>query len=180
MKCTLFILLSFFLMPDAQGQGLYVVKKGSIVFKSNAPQEDIQARSTAPEGLMDIQNNTFAFKVEILSFNGFNSALQQEHFYENYMETPRFPNASYSGKLIDKFNPDLVTQKLRSKGVLEIHGVKKERIIEVVIQKSASGYIITSDFNVLLSDHGIVVPKIVFQKIAENIKVNTRFEMSVK
>ena len=150
---------------------LFEVKTGSIKFDSNAPQEDIHATSKELTGLMNLSANNFAFAVDVRTFHGFNSALQQEHFYENYMQTDIYPRASFSGKLIDKFNPELNTQIIRAKGIFEVYGVKQERIIEVEIQKNSKGYTFTADFNVLLADHGILIPKIVNQKIAENIKV---------
>jgi hypothetical protein len=159
---------------------LFTVKSGKIFFESNAPQENIQASSSNLSGLMNININTFAFAVDIKSFKGFNSDLQEEHFYENYMQTDIFPRSTFSGKLIDKFNADAVKQTLRAKGQFEIHGVKAERIIQVEILKTTTGYNVKTEFNVLLEDHGIVVPKIVFQKIAENIKVSVSVEMVSK
>jgi hypothetical protein len=150
---------------------MYQIKSGKIVFDSNAPQEDIHAESKSLTGLMDLTANNFAFAIDINTFKGFNSELQQEHFYENYMQTGLYPRATFTGKLIDKFTPELATQTIRAKGSLEIHGVKQERIIEVTIKKSGGNFQFESAFNVLLDDHGIAVPKLVNQKIAENIKV---------
>jgi polyisoprenoid-binding protein YceI len=156
---------------------MFEIKQGTVTFKSNAPLENINAESAMLTGLVSLDQNTFAFSVDVNSFKGFNSALQQEHFYENYMETDVYPRATFSGKLIDKFNPDLQTQKIRAKGNLDIHGVKKERIIDVVITKKGDHYLIVSDFNVLLADHNIRIPKVVYQKIAENINIKVQGEM---
>ncbi len=163
---------------DIVAQNSFFIKTGVVSFESNAPQENIHAESNKLSGLLNTDQNTFAFSLNIRSFKGFNNPLQQEHFYENYMEYALFPQSTFSGKLIDKFDRDLKSQKLRAKGQLEIHGVKKERIIEVIITKSGITYEIESDFNVLLADHNISIPKIVFQKIAENIKVKVKGELA--
>jgi YceI-like domain len=181
MKRFLFLITALVLTASiCSGQDLYEIKKGKVTFQSNAPLEEIVAQSSALSGLMNLDVNSFAFTIEIESFKGFNSDLQQEHFYENYLETDVYPRAIFTGKLIDKFDPNASTQKLRSKGMLEIHGVKKERIIEVIITKKGVSYHIESSFNVLLVDHNINIPKIVFQKIAENIHVNVKGEMAKK
>ena len=172
------LLAMLFSLPIASQ--LYEVKKGSIAFHSNAPQENIDATSKELSGLMNLTANNFAFAVDVNTFKGFNSALQQEHFYENYMQTDVYPKATFSGKLIDKFNTETNTQIIRAKGTLDVHGVKQERIIEVQIQKSSTGYSIHSEFNILLQDHGIMVPKIVNQKIAENIAVIVKGSLVVK
>ncbi len=39
--------------------------------------------------------------LKVNSFKGFNSALQKEHFNENYMESENFPYASFEGKIIE-------------------------------------------------------------------------------
>jgi polyisoprenoid-binding protein YceI len=148
------------------------MKTGEIVFTSDAPLEEIKAKSSRLLGIMDIAKNRFAFSVDILSFQGFNSELQREHFGENYMETDKFPKATFQGKIIDKFNPALAKQNLRVKGQFEVHGVSQERIIEVEITKSGEGYRIHSAFNVQLADHNIAIPKIVYQKIAEIIHID--------
>jgi polyisoprenoid-binding protein YceI len=156
---------------------VYEIRKATISFKSTAPEENISAKSTALSGILNLEENRFAFSVLISSFQGFNSELQRTHFMEDFMENEKFPNASFNGKLVDKFDATLATQKVRAKGQLEIHGVKKERIIEVEITKSSKGYNFNCSFNCLLADHGIRVPKVVFQKIAQTIKIDVNGEM---
>jgi hypothetical protein len=96
------------------------------------------------------------------------------------MESDLYPKATFSGKLIDKFNPEMATQKLRAKGNLTIHGVKKERIIDVILTKKGDLYLLNCNFNVLLVDHAIRIPKVVHQKIAENISVSVKGDMVAK
>jgi polyisoprenoid-binding protein YceI len=120
---------------------------------------------------VDLSRQNFAFNVDVNTFSGFNSALQAEHFRENYMETASFPRASFSGKLIDPIQMDKNVQMVRAKGVLLIHGVGKDRIIDIELTKTNTGYRFNSSFNVALDDHKIVIPKLVHQKIAEIIAV---------
>jgi hypothetical protein len=168
---TILLLFCFVGVMQASSQQILDMKSGEIVFTSAAPLETIKAKSNRMLGIMDLTSNKFAFSVDILSFQGFNSELQREHFGENYMETDRFPKATFQGKLIDKFNPGLAKQVIRAKGQFEIHGVAKERIIDVEITKFGDGYKIKSDFNVSLVEHNINIPKIVFQRIAEIIQI---------
>ena len=47
------------------------------------------------------------------------------------METDKYPNASFSGKIIEKIDFDSMgNYSIRAKGDLNIHGVKQERIIK--------------------------------------------------
>jgi polyisoprenoid-binding protein YceI len=147
------------------------VKQGSISFESNAELEVIKASSNKLKGLFNAATKNFAFTIEISSFEGFNSALQKEHFNENYMETAAFPKASFSGKILDTFDPTKDKQIIRAKGKLDVHGVIKERILEIEFTKRNSEYSIATNFNILLEDHGITIPRIVNQKISPTIAV---------
>jgi polyisoprenoid-binding protein YceI len=166
------VFLSLVLFSNAQS--LFEMNGGVIKFESKALLENITATSNQTKGIVNITQNTFAFSVEINSFKGFNSDLQKEHFNENYLESDIYTKSTFTGKLIDKFDPTKATQTIRSKGQLEIHGVKQERIISVTLVKSGNNYTLSADFNVLLADFGISVPRIVNQKIAEIIFVTIR------
>jgi|JI9StandDraft_1071089.scaffolds.fasta_scaffold26571_2 hypothetical protein len=172
-----FLIACFSISVESECQTRFSLEKGKAHFSSNAPEEEIEATSRALSGLMDINQNAFAFSIDIKTFKGFNSPLQQEHFYENYMETDKYPKSIFTGKLIDKFDPLAVSQTVRAKGQFEIHGIKKERIIEVNLKKTAKGFEMNSNFNVLLEEHGIEVPHIVFQKISANINISVSGEM---
>jgi polyisoprenoid-binding protein YceI len=166
------VFLSLVLFSNAQS--FFEMNGGVIKFESEALLENITATSNQTKGIVNIAQNTFAFSVEINSFKGFNSDLQKEHFNENYLESDIYTKSTFTGKLIDKFDPTKATQTIRSKGQLEIHGVKQERIISVTLVKSGNNYTLSADFNVLLADFGISVPRIVNQKIAEIIFVTIR------
>ncbi|MEZ5197037.1 MAG: hypothetical protein R2764_11700 [Bacteroidales bacterium] len=49
--------------------------------------------------------------------------------------------------------------------------MKKERIINCTMSIREDGFKVTSTFIVPLEDHNISIPKLVYQKIAEEIKV---------
>jgi hypothetical protein len=158
---------------------LYHTTKGRIDFRSDAPFEIIKASSNDLIGLLDISKNNFSFKVLIRSFQGFNNPLQKEHFNENYLESDKYLDASFKGKIIEDadFSVD-GTYPLRAKGILTIHNVSQERIIKSDVTVKNNIITVHSNFTVLLSDHNIPVPKVVNQKLANEIKVevNATFE----
>ncbi len=172
-----FFLLATLLPSRQQGQ-VFVTKNGNVHFKSDAPLEVIEASSSALHGAMDLDNRTFAFTLDIKSFQGFNSPLQREHFFENYMETKRFPKSTFTGKLIEA--TDLAKEgeyTVRAKGKLDIHGVAQERIIKSEVKSKDGKLYLRSVFTVLLKEHDITIPKIVHQKIAEEITVSIEAEL---
>jgi hypothetical protein len=151
---------------------LFHATEGKISFRSEAPMELIRASSNSLVGLMDTVKKNFSFKVPISSFEGFNSRTQREHFNENYMQTEQYPEASFKGKIIEDI--DFLkdgTYTVRAKGMLNIHGVEKERILKSELTVKNKIISLRSNFTVLLSDHNIPIPKVVYQKLANEIKV---------
>ncbi|MBK8564052.1 MAG: YceI family protein [Saprospiraceae bacterium] len=182
MKSLLYLLLS--LTPLGLGGslfGVFSVKKSNVSFTSDAPLEVIRASSDGLKGLIDNDEHTFAFTIDLTTFQGFNSSLQREHFNENYLETYTHRKASFSGKLIEKvdFTKD-GTYTVRAKGKLQLHGVTNERIIKSEVTVKGGKFRLRSNFTVLLAEHDISIPKIVHQKIAEEIQVAVDAEFENK
>lgn len=160
-------------------QGVFRCENGKVSFKSDAPLEVITAKSGRLRGIIDTTKRTFAWTVEIKTFEGFNSPLQREHFNENYMETKKYPKASFAGKIIEDvdFQKD-GTYSVRAKGQLNIHGVEQERIIKSQLEVRDNKIRVQSTFTVPLADHNITIPKVVYQKIAEEISVVVDAELT--
>lgn len=172
--CFVFLLQVF----HTTAQVRFVTSQGSIHFKSDAPLELIEANSEALRGIIDIEQNAFAFSVDMHSFQGFNSPLQKEHFNENYLETKKYAKATFSGKIIESIDwTTNGTYEVRTKGKLHIHGIEQERIIKASITIVDGKLSLKSAFTVLLNEHQITIPKIMFQKIAEEIAVTIEADL---
>jgi hypothetical protein len=160
-------------------QDIYLTHSGKAAFISDAPLEIIKAESTEVNGAINLADRSFAFTIDNNSFNGFNSSLQQEHFYENYMEVQEHPVSSFKGKIIEEI--DAATgreQTVRAKGTMVIHGVEQERIIKGTLKISGNKIWVHAYFSVPLEDHQIKVPRVVYQKIAEIIEVSIDAELT--
>lgn len=168
-----FILIVTCYLSVVYGQNTTLALNGNVKFVSDASLEVIKAESNKLTGIIDVTENKFAFSVKLLTFEGFNSALQKEHFNENYMETTKYPTITYTGKLLDDIpiNKDGKYQ-VRTKGKFTIRGITKERILNHDVTVTNGQIQITSTFKILLEDYNITIPKIVHKKIAEEIQVS--------
>lgn len=175
---SVILILIVVLQSYGQSDQLLKSRTGVVSFVSEAPLELIKATSQKLDGILDLNTGEFGFQVDVNSFEGFNNPLQRLHFQENYMQTDEYPKAIFLGKIIET---DLLkihgTHSVRAKGTFDIHGIQQERIIrgDVTIEKGL--LIVDVDFSVLLEDHGIRVPRIVHQKIAEEIIISLRIEL---
>ncbi|HEX7412280.1 MAG TPA: YceI family protein [Bacteroidales bacterium] len=158
---------------------IYKAYKGAIRISSDAPLEIIRASSQELKGAIDADKRTFAFSIRSLSIRGFNSPLQQIHFYENYIEAKKFPVSTFAGKIIEQIdftkNGDY---SVRAKGILTIHGVAQERIIKSSLRVQDNIIYVKSKFSIILSEHNITIPKVVYQKIAQEIIVDVDAEFA--
>ena len=153
-------------------QHIYNANDGVVLFHSNAPHELIRASSDKLKCALDIQKKQFAFRLSIKSFMGFNNPLQRDHFNESYMESERYAEATFSGKIIE--DVDLSKDgdySVRAKGKLNIHGIEQERIIKGHVNTKNGKITIQADFIVSLADHSIKIPRVVYDKLAPDISV---------
>lgn len=175
------LMIALFSGEGSQAQKKYTTLKAGVDFISDAELELIKAASGEAKGVIDPSTHQFAFSVEIKTFKGFNSALQREHFNEKYMESERFPKASFSGKIIEQIDfSKNGSYDVRAKGDLDIHGVKQTRIIKGKLLINNGTLQVNAQFVVPLADHNISIPTIVSQKIATQIQVQFAAAMQLQ
>lgn len=172
------LLICYLLFPFLTDAQVYLTRSGEIDFYSNAPLEIIHAYSNKLKGALDVSKKTFAFTVKIRSFEGFNSPLQREHFNENYMESEKYPDAVFQGKIIEDLNSGMQgRQTVRAKGEMMIHNIKKEMIIPVELKTEGAIITARAQFNLMPKEFGIRIPKIVHEKIASEIAVEVKLTL---
>jgi len=178
MKKIVLLIICISTIMIGYSQGLYKTTDGEISFFSKTPMEDIDAVNKKVKGIINTDKAEFAFITTIIGFK-FKKPLMGEHFNENYMESDKYKTAMFKGKIIGSV--DYGTDgdyPVKATGVLNIHGVDKDREIEGVITVKDGNISLKSEFDVELKDHKIKVPKLVIKNIAETIKVtvNMNFE----
>lgn len=141
-----------------------------LTFFSDAPVEDIEAVSTKTRSLFNSKTGEIAFVVPIKSFQ-FDKKLMQEHFNENYMESHKYPDATFKGKILG-YNPAKKgRQKAVARGELYIHGVKKAVEADGTVEFKGGKLHLFAKFPVRVADYNIEIPTLVFYNIAEVVEV---------
>src|SRR5690606_27320278 len=117
-------------------------------FFSAAPLENISAVTQRAASALDTKSREIAFKVPIKSFE-FKKQLMQEHFNENYMESDKFPYATFSGKISERIDWSTDgTYPVTVAGTLEIHGVKKPYTTKATVEVNGMSVAATAKFKV--------------------------------
>ena len=151
-----------------------VVAQSKVSFFSHAPIEDITALNTKAAGLFNSATGDIAFSIPIREFQ-FEKALMQEHFNEKYMESEKFPKATFQGKIVGFDAAASGTQAVRAQGKFTVHGVVRDVEIPGTIEGVSDELRVKALFKVKLEDHKITRPQILWQNIAEEVEVTVEF-----
>lgn len=169
-------LISVILMSSSlllAGEGKYFTKKGKITFYSETAVEKIEATNNRVTSVLDASTGKLEFSVLITAFE-FEKALMQEHFNENYMESEKFPKATFKGKIDNMKDVSISkdgTYDVTVSGDLTMHGVTKKISEKGKIKVKGGVMSAESTFKVALKDYNINVPSAVGNKLAEVIEV---------
>lgn len=173
------LIIAFLGLPVlGQSSTIFTARDGKAYFLSDAPLEMISATSNSLIGILSLEDRRFSFSIPVNTFEGFNSALQQTHFNDDYLETDIYPNATFKGKIIEEVDlSEPGSYRIRAKGKLDIHGLVHDRIIRCDLVVEAERISVKAQFTVYLDNHDIKIPSILNQKIAEEIQVEISFDM---
>ncbi|MAJ51378.1 MAG: hypothetical protein CMB82_07185 [Flammeovirgaceae bacterium] len=153
------------------------IKSSKISFFSDGLLEDISAVSTESQAILNLVDGAFVLRIPINSFD-FPNQLMQEHFNENYLESEKFPTATFKGKLNRIFQMgNIANTSFEASGELMIHGIAQQRTIVIEISDEKKGIKVQGKFDVALIDHDIEIPSLLFQKIAEIIAVDIEIHL---
>ncbi len=148
----------------------YTIEKGTASFFSHATIEDIAATNEKVVGLFNAATGDVAFVIPINEFQ-FAKSLMKEHFNEKYLESDKFPKATFQGK-VTGFDLNVnQTQQAVAKGKLTIHGQTKEVELPGSIEKQGDRLVFKTKFSVKLEDYKIAIPQLMWQNIAEQVEV---------
>jgi polyisoprenoid-binding protein YceI len=165
-----FLFLNIVFAANAQK---YMTKSGYIGFFSHTPMEDIKADNNQVAGVLDITTGDMVFQVLIKSFH-FEKALMEEHFNENYMESEKFPKASFKGKITNLSSVTLTkngTYEVTVEGDLTIRDVTKKVTTKGTIEVATGSITANAKFPIVPEDYRINIPGVVREKISKDLEV---------
>ena len=172
----LFLLVTVF----SFAQPRYVTRDGHISFFSEAPLENIEAHNHLVVSLLDIEKSEVVASLFIKDFK-FDKSLMQEHFNENYLESDKFPKATFQGVLKGGHPIDVTkngTYQVETDGKLTLHGVTKEIQLAGTLEVKDNTVYVKAKFKIAIRDYKIDVPTIVVKNIAEIVEVTVDLKYS--
>jgi len=177
-KCLFFLVLCCFsLSAPAQ---TYATRSGTISFYSDAPMEKIESHNQQVVSKLNPSTGSLDFAVLINAFQ-FDKQLMHKHFNSDYLESKRYPKATFQGTITNiqaiDFSKDGKYQ-VWVEGKLNLHGVE-QAISEkgsLIIQQGQIQA--SSKFTLSLTDFNVKVPVILKDKIAKTIQIEVKVNFS--
>jgi hypothetical protein len=155
-----------------------LTRSGEIKFDASMPNlVEIAGKSNTVSAILDQATGNFATSAIIKSFR-FKSPLMEEHFNENYLESSKFPNSTFKGKIAGFDAKKLSATKTAYdiEGDLTLHGVTKKIKTKIYLSLDGAKVVATGNFSVHAQDYKIEIPSLVKEKFAEQIKVSFDFD----
>jgi len=150
-----------------------ITQTGKITFDAGTGIEDIIAVNKGVTAAINPKTGKMQFKMDIAGFE-FKRQLMQDHFNENYMESEKYPNASFSGNITNADKVNFAKDgkyNVQVKGTLEIHGVKNEVEAEGVVTVKGKEVNSQAEFSIQLDDYKINVPRVAKEKLSNTVKI---------
>ena len=162
---------------------LYSTSNGEITFYSHAPLEDIEATNKQVSCAIDLSKGQMAFSMLMNAFQ-FEKALMQEHFNERYVESHKYPKATFAGSIEDIDKIDLSkagSYNVTVSGKLSIHGVTQtvssKGTLKIGDDKTLTA---NSTFTINLEDYKVKIPKMYIDNISESIEIKVKVKLKPK
>jgi hypothetical protein len=165
------LLLCLALQSNAQQH--YFTRNGTVTFFSSTPLEDIKAENYSVTAVLNLSTGDVEYSMLIKSFN-FKKALMQEHFNENYMESHKYPKASFKGKVagIEQLQGNTTGSfNVVVTGNLTMHGMTREVSTPGTLSVDDGKVTARATFTVKPEDYDIAIPPVVRDKIAREIEI---------
>lgn len=178
MKKILFYCYLLATLPNF-AQTKMMTKTGKITFEASVPAfEEVKAKNESVTCILNPATGEIASLALMKGFR-FKVALMEEHFNENYVESDKYPKATFKGK-IDNFDWSKLNATAKDytiKGKLELHGKIKEITVTAKIKKTDNGVEIDSNFTINTDDFDIEIPSVVSKKLTKKVAVNLDFTL---
>jgi len=125
---------------------------------------------------METNDTEFYFEVDLASLDT-GIGLRNRHMRDNYLEVKRYPYATFQGALVGVSALSTGGYRVDTTGTLAIHGVEREVRIPCDVSPAGSGYRTFCSFQVRLSDYDIEIPRVMFLKLADEIRLELDFTL---
>lgn len=187
-KAILATVISLMLVVTTSFAGSYQLENGRVSITFPAPVGQLMAVNQDVSGSIDPKTGAVNLNIAVGGFRFITPSMPDyinetttKRFHEYYLETDKFPNATFKGKIADlkkvNFSKD-GTYTVEAKGLITIHGTTQEISRRGTITVKGKQVTLKTDFVLTLNDYRIRVPEVLqnvfFKEV--NVGLECRFK----
>lgn len=170
MKLLTLVLILFITASEAKSQ-VYASNNIAVHFFSPAPVTNIDALSNTASATLNAKKREVKVSIPIASFS-FKKALMQQHFNKIYLESEKYPLATFKGNYTENINFSTNGDyKIPLTGRFTIRGVDKVVTIPCNLTIKNGKIVFDTDFKLLSKDYKIPTPVIITKEVGQEINV---------
>ena len=175
MKKTILLFALTLSVAAGFAQSKKTTTSATVAFDATTPADALpKAETKTAVASLDTKKGTVKFEALLTSFT-FPNAKIQEHFNApNWMDSEKFPKASFSGKITNlsavNFKKD-GTYTANVEGDLTLHGKTNKVSTTATIVVTGKAVAASSNFSVKLADYGVDGPAVGAGKVSKEPKI---------
>jgi polyisoprenoid-binding protein YceI len=155
-------------------------QKNMVKFKGSTQIGSFQGITHNIQGYVYWKDNDILYESELnfqVDLDSLDTGIKRRDIKmrEKHLETPNYPLAKFSGKLIRAEKKSKSQHDVTAQGIIEIHGISHSIEVPGTMSFVYGGFRIQTEFSVSLSDYQIKIPKVLFFKVKEDIKLELDF-----
>lgn len=158
-----------------------------VKFTSRASIEEFDGVTDKIDGLVTIDTDRVTtetggddtelyFEVDLASLDT-GIGLRNRHMRDNYLEVEEHPFAAFGGRIARAAPLDGGAFRVTTQGTFGVHGVERDRSFTCDISPVGEMYRVQCEFTVLLEEHNIEIPKVMFLKLNNEIQLTLDFHV---
>lgn len=168
--CILIVLVGGFF--PAIGQK-FTAENGQAKFTSTTPLTTFSGVSNNLTGYLDLESGVVDFYLDLNTLDT-GIGLRDKHMRNNYLETKKYPFAEFTGRLDRNISANQLPAEVKVVGKFKLHGVERTVEIPGTIGAEGQGLRVKANWEILLKDYKIDIPKVVFYQLSEkqDVEIN--------
>jgi len=158
-----------------------------VVFVSSTTLDEFEGVTSRIDGFVlldgggvrassDLGGSRLYFEVDLASLDT-GISLRNRHMRENYLETDEHPYATFDAAVDRIEASDGGRFRVTATGDFSAHGVARRRTLTCEVAPEGGSYRVECVFPVLLQDHGISIPRLMFMKLAPEVRLELQFRI---
>jgi polyisoprenoid-binding protein YceI len=122
------------------------------------------------DGAANAEHTEIYFEVDLASLDT-GIGLRNRHMRDRYLEIESYPYAAFRGAIqtVELVSPNLY--RVVSSGTMTLHGVERPLTPECRVRATSSRTRVRCEFSLLLSDFEIEIPRLMFMKINDEVRI---------